>query len=188
MKHLETILIPTDLSEHSRRAVAYGCWLATEQTAAVMILHVANKLRAWEFYSDEFSFVQAEKNWPVDRVLAEASLDLSRFLEPSLARLKKCTKASKRVVLGPVAQQIAAVAEQEKADLVIMSPRRHAELHHWFFGSLTDQVTRLSPCPVLSIAEPLPSKLWAAKSCKNFSSGRAQKPPVSKNNCQWQIN
>jgi hypothetical protein len=31
MKQLEKILIPTDLSEHSRRAVVYGCWLATEQ-------------------------------------------------------------------------------------------------------------------------------------------------------------
>ena len=83
MKHLETILIPTDLSEHSWRAVAYGCWLATEQTASVMILHVANELRAWEFSSDEFGFVQAEKNWPVDRVLTEASLDLSRFWNPA---------------------------------------------------------------------------------------------------------
>ena len=168
MKQLETILIPTDLSEHSRRAVAYGCWLATEQTASVMILHVANELHAWEFYSDEFSFVQAEKNWPVDRVLAEASLDLSRFLELSLASLKKCPKASKLVVLGPVAQQIATVAEQEKADLVIMSPRRHAGLRHWFFRSVTDQVTRLSPCPVLSIAEPLPSKLWRGRVMQEF--------------------
>jgi hypothetical protein len=26
MKQLEKILIPTDLSEHSRRALIYGCW------------------------------------------------------------------------------------------------------------------------------------------------------------------
>ena len=179
MKQLEKILIPTDLSEYSRRAVVSGCWLASEQRASVMILHVANELPAWEFYSDEFSFVQAERKWPVDRVLAEASLDLSRFLEPSLAALKKCTKASKRVVLGPVAQQIAAVAEQEKADLVIMSPRRHAGLRHWFFGSITDQVTRLSPCPVLSIAEPLPSKPWRGNVMQeffNWDAARNRKP------------
>ncbi|HET7378148.1 MAG TPA: universal stress protein, partial [Anaerolineae bacterium] len=94
----------------------------------------------------------------------EASLDLSRFLEPSIGSLKKCATATKRVVLGAVPQQIAAVAEEEKADLVIMSPRRHAGLRHWLFGSITDQVTRLSPCPVLSIAEPLPSismsRMW----------------------------
>ena len=163
MKQFEKILIPTDLSDHSRRAVAYGCWLANERTASVVILHVANELLAWEFYSDDLSFVQVERNWPIDRVLAEASLDLSRFLEPSMANLKKCASVSKRVVLGPIAQQIAAVAEEEKADLVIMSPRRHAGLRHWLFGSVTDQVSRLSPCPVLSIAEPLPSKPWRGK-------------------------
>jgi nucleotide-binding universal stress UspA family protein len=65
--------------------------------------------------------------------------------------------------LGSVPQQIAAVAEEEKADLVIMSPRRDAGLRHWLFGSVTDQVTRLSPCPVLSIAEPLPSKSWRGR-------------------------
>jgi len=173
MKQLETILIPTDLSEYSRRALVYGCWLATkEKTSSLIILRVANELHAWEFYSDELSFVQVDRNWPIDRVLAEASLDLSRFLEPSMASLEKCPRASKRVVLGPIAQQIAAVAEKEKADLVIMSPRRDATLRHWFFGSVTDTVTRLSPCPVLSIAEPLPSKPCAAGSSRNISGGR----------------
>ena len=127
MKQLEKILIPTDLSEHSRRALIYGCWLASEQKASLIILHVANEFHAWEFCSDDLSFVQLDGKWPVDRVLAEASLDLNRFLEPSMANPKKCATASKRVVLGPVAPQIAAVAEEEKADLVIMSPRRYAE-------------------------------------------------------------
>jgi nucleotide-binding universal stress UspA family protein len=146
------------LSDHSRRALAYGCWLASEKSISLIILHVTNELTAWEFYCDEFSFVQLHRSWPVDRALAEASLDLSRFLEASMASLKKYAAASKRVVFGPVAQQIAAVAEEEKADLVIMSPWRHARLRHWFFGSVTEQVTRLSPCPVLSITEPVPSK------------------------------
>ena len=63
------------------------------------MLHVANEFHAWEFCSDDLSFVQLDGKWPVDRVLAEASLDLSRFLEPSIASLKKCTRVSKRVVL-----------------------------------------------------------------------------------------
>ena len=84
MKQLEKILIPTDLSEHSRRALIYGCWLAAEQKASLVMLHVANEFHAWEFYSDELSFVHLDRSWPVDRVLTEASLDLSRFLEPSM--------------------------------------------------------------------------------------------------------
>jgi nucleotide-binding universal stress UspA family protein len=155
MKRLHKVLVPTDLSEDSRCALTYGCWLAAEEKAALVALHVANEFSAWEYYSEDLAFVGLNgKPWPADRVLAEASLDLNRFLEPSLSDLKKTTIATKRVVLGPVAQQIVAIAGDENADLIIMSPRRHRGLRHWLNGSVTDRVTRMSPCPVLSITTP----------------------------------
>lgn len=82
MKRLDTILVPTDLSEHSRRALSYGCWLAGEENAALIALHVANEFTAWEYFSEDLAFLEPNgKSWPADRVLAEASLDLSRFLD-----------------------------------------------------------------------------------------------------------
>jgi universal stress protein A len=169
MKQLTKILVPTDLSENSRRALSYGCWLAAEDKAALVILHVANDLNAWEFYTEEVALVELNnKIWPADRVLAEASLELSRFLEPSLQNFTKVRSATRRVVLGSVAQQIIAVAEEESADLVIMSPRRHRGLRHLFYGAVSDQVMRLSPCPVLSITPPLPSKSWRGKVAPTF--------------------
>ena len=169
MKRLKKILVPTDLSEHSRRALSYGCWLAAEERSSLVILHIANELAAWELYSEDLVFLSGNtRPWPLDRVLAEASLDLNLFLEPSLQNLKDAGTATKRVVLGPVAQQIVTVAEEEKADLVIMSPRRRRGLRHLFFGGVTDRVTRLSPCPVLSITPPLPSVPWRGKSVPLF--------------------
>jgi nucleotide-binding universal stress UspA family protein len=89
MKRFKKILVPTDLSEHSRRALNYGCWLAAEERSSLVILHVANELAAWEIYSEDLVFLDSStKAWPLDRVLAEASLDLNRFLEPSMANLK----------------------------------------------------------------------------------------------------
>ena len=55
------------------------------------------------------------------------------------------------------------MAEEEKTDLIIMSPRRSRGLRHWLGGGISDRVTRLSPCPVLSITEPLPSHPWRGK-------------------------
>jgi nucleotide-binding universal stress UspA family protein len=46
MKYLNRILVPTDLSEHSWRALAYGSWLSGEENAALMILHVASDFHA----------------------------------------------------------------------------------------------------------------------------------------------
>jgi nucleotide-binding universal stress UspA family protein len=169
MKRLKKILVPTDLSEHSRRALSYGCWLAAEEQSSLVILHVADELVAWELYSEDLVFLHGNaKRWPIDRVLAEANLDLNRFLEPCLPDLKNAASASKRVILGSVPERIVAVAEEEKADLIIMSPQRRRRLRHLFFGGVTDRVTRLSPCPVLSLSPPLPSRQWRGKSVSLF--------------------
>jgi nucleotide-binding universal stress UspA family protein len=164
MKPLSKILVPTDLSEHSRRALSYGTWLATEQKASLVILHVASDMNAWELSSEFEIYANYGRNvWPLDRVVAEATLDLNRFLEPHLANLKIVPSATKRVILGAVAERIVEVAEEEQADLVIMSPRRNRGLRHWLSGGITDRVTRKSPCPVLSITPPLPSEPWRGK-------------------------
>ena len=126
MKSIQKILVPTDLSENSRRGLVYACSLAAENKGIVTILHIANEFDAWELYSDEFSFLEPSRRaWPSDRVLAEANLDLNHFLEQHLEAMKKLSSVTKRVVLGPVAEQIVTVAEEEKADLVVMSPQRH---------------------------------------------------------------
>jgi nucleotide-binding universal stress UspA family protein len=164
MNQLSKIIVPTDLSEHSRRALSYGCVLAAEQRASLVILHVAAATNAWELSSEFELYATHYRNiWPLDRVLAEATLDLNRFLEPQMASLKMVPMATKRVILGTAAAQILAVADEEKADLVIMSPRRTRGLRHWLSGGITDKVTRKSPCPVLSITPPLPSATWRGK-------------------------
>jgi nucleotide-binding universal stress UspA family protein len=161
MKRFNRILVPTDLSEHSRRALSYGCWLAEEENAGLIGLHVANDLDAWEFYADDLPLPGSNgKPWPVHRVLAEKSLDLNNFLEPSMPDLKKVPNTAKRVTLGSVPQQIAAVAKENSADLIVMSPRHRRGLRHLLFGSVTDTVTRTSPCPVLSLAPVQPSAPW----------------------------
>ena len=170
MKSLNKILVPTDLSEHSRRALSYGYRLAAEDKAALVVMHVANELNAWEL-STEFEIYTGNHSqvWPLDRLLREASLDLNHFMEPHLADLKQLPSVIKRVTLGNIPERITSMAEEEKADLIIMSPRRSRGLRHWLGGGISDRVTRLSPCPVLSITEPLPSHPWRGKLAPLFS-------------------
>jgi nucleotide-binding universal stress UspA family protein len=170
MKHLNRILVPTDMSEHSRRALAYGSWLSGEDNATLTILHVTSDFHAWDFPSEDLPLpALGPKAWPADRVLAEASLDLSRFLESSMQDLTKAAVATKRVVIGPIAERIVAVAEEEKVDLIVMSPRQRRGLRHLLFGSITDTVTRNSPCPVLSIGPVRPSAPWRGELAPLFS-------------------
>src|SRR5215468_1878584 len=162
MKSIQRLLVPTDLSENSRRGLHYACSLATENSGVLTILHIANELDAWEIYTDEFSFLEptTRRAWPTDRVLSEASLDLNHFLERHLDALKRLSCVTKRIVLGSITEQIVTVAEEEKTDLVVMSPRRYSGLRHIFRGGITDRVSRMSPCPVLSVTPPLASRAW----------------------------
>ncbi|HET8563469.1 MAG TPA: universal stress protein, partial [Candidatus Binatia bacterium] len=102
MKRFERILVPTDLSENSRWGLRYACSLAGDSQAALVVLHVANEFTAWELHSDEFGFLDpAVRKWPSDRVLAEAALDLNRFLKAYLDTTKALPSVTKRIVLGP---------------------------------------------------------------------------------------
>ncbi|HEY7168548.1 MAG TPA: universal stress protein [Candidatus Binatia bacterium] len=154
MKRLQKILVPTDLSEGSRRALRYACALATEEDASIVILHVANEFKAWEMYSDDFAICNSYRPWPLDRILSEATLDLNTFLEADLDILRTVPRITKRVLLGQVADQIVYSAEDEGADLIVMAPRREQTFRLLFSTSVTNKVMRMSPCPVLCIAPP----------------------------------
>jgi nucleotide-binding universal stress UspA family protein len=171
MKRIDKLLVPTDLSENSRRGLLYACSLAVENSATLTVLHVANEFAAWELYSDEFSFLDpAARAWPADRVLSEASLDLNRFLEPHLNAMERVSLVAKRVVLGPIPDQIVITAEDENADMIVMSPSRDRRVRRLFSRSITERVTRMSPCPVLSVAPPLASRPWRGRTSPIFFS------------------
>jgi universal stress protein A len=164
MMHLKNILVPTDLSQRSKRALRYALSLATEYSANITVLHVANELNSWELYSDEFSFmVPVERAWPADRAMAEASLELSNFIEPYSETIKRLPAVSKRIALGPIVDEIVSAAEDLQADLIVMSPRRLRGVKRILTLSITDQVMRISQCPVLSVMDPLLSRPWQGK-------------------------
>jgi nucleotide-binding universal stress UspA family protein len=164
MLRLKQILVPIDFSDRSRRALHYAVSLAGENSATITVLHVANDLHAWELQSDEFSSIApAGRLWPADRVVAEASLELSHFLEPYREAIAKIPAVAKKITLGPIAREIASAAGELQSDLIVMSPRRNRTFAQILTGSITDRVTRLSPCPVLSVTDPLPSRPWQGK-------------------------
>jgi nucleotide-binding universal stress UspA family protein len=143
--------------------------MAAENHASLIVLHVANEFEAWEFYSEELAFFDPNhRAWPMDRVLSEATLDLNRFIEPCLESMKMIPAVTKRVLLGPIPARIVMVAAEEKADLIVMSPRRTRGLRRLLTGSITERVTRQSPCPVLAVTPPLPSQTWRGKRLPNL--------------------
>src|SRR3972149_1412029 len=156
MTSINKILVATDLSETSRHGIVYSCGLAEEQKARLIVLHVANEVDAWEPFSEDYGFGRFNgARWSADRIISEAMLDLNRFLEPHLERVKSLPLVSKRVVLGRVAQEIARVAADEKADLVILSPPPARTGSSWFSSAWRFPGDRPRERLLVSVASPL---------------------------------
>jgi nucleotide-binding universal stress UspA family protein len=151
MNAIKRILVPTDLSEDSRTALRSGLSLASQNSSELLVLHVARPLPLWQI-PDEFCFLDCQWiTWEVDRVIGEARLDLNNFLRSYHDDFATIPVIRTKAVLGPVASRIIEVAYAEEVDLIVMSPKPHGAIRRLFSRSITDQITREAPCPVLSV-------------------------------------
>ena len=152
MKHVQKILAPIDITKNSLIGLKFAVALAEESCAELLALYVANEYQAWQMIDDTGFASDRIYRWEVDRVIRESMLDLNRFLESSLRDHGRKATIARKVVLGDPATKILDVACAEEIDLIVLSPRRHGALGRFLFGSVTDRVMRLAPCPVLSVA------------------------------------
>ncbi|MGH7765848.1 MAG: universal stress protein [Candidatus Binatia bacterium] len=157
MTRLKKIVAPVDFSKNSRAGLRFAASLAAENGAELIVLHVADEFQTWEI-PDELGLLSDKVyRWEADKILKEAALDLSAFLQRHADELRRVPAGKKRVILGGVAENIITVAAEEEADLIVMSPRAHGAFRRFFLGSVTDKVTRRAPCPVLSVC-PRPAR------------------------------
>jgi nucleotide-binding universal stress UspA family protein len=74
------------------------------------------------------------------------------YLEGQVARLAAAGVAAEgRVASGEPAPSIVAVARESGADLIVMATHGHREMRHVIMGSVTEDVVRTGPVPVLLV-------------------------------------
>ncbi len=128
------ILVPTDLSEASRRAFPLAALLARRFDAEVLALHVARVTAPASLHGVSY--------------LMEASPSeqaLEQFLERDFADVR----VTPRVLLGSAWDRIVETARTERTDVIVMSTHGHDGLVDRVVGSHTERVVRHAPCPVL---------------------------------------
>ena len=90
---------------------------------------------------------------------AEAFLENhARYLETAVAKVEdgaaEGVQVSSVLLEGEVSRALVAEAEAWEADLVVMSTHGHGGLARIWLGSVTDEVVRASPAPVLLVRPP----------------------------------
>jgi nucleotide-binding universal stress UspA family protein len=157
MIKIDKILVPTDFSKASLAGIRYALCLAKDHGAAVFVCHAMSpeimRDRAWEDYQYIGSgWAPPFQPFALDELMRNKAMDLVRFLEEMVEpELRKGVRITPLVRMGKVVEEIVAAAKETQCDLIVMTSRERSWLGRLVTSSLTQQVVRSAPCPVLSI-------------------------------------
>ena len=148
------ILVGIDYSTASELALGRALELATAEASAE--LHVVHVIPAVELPLQDATAIKATaESAPFDQ---KASLELTTHVAISVAAFEK----SRPRIAGALplrvvahlryhapAQEIAQLASDLQADMVVVGMHGRGAVSRFFVGSVAEAVTRLAPCPVL---------------------------------------
>jgi nucleotide-binding universal stress UspA family protein len=134
----DTIVWASDGSPNADRALSAAKTLAREQGASLVVVHIVQRYATetgLAVYADEPN-VNTKLEQLVEQLAGEG-------LDTSL-----------RIVdhVGPQpANEIAKIAREVQADLIVMGTRGHGTIGGLLLGSVTLRLLHVAPCPVLSV-------------------------------------
>ena len=148
MLSLETIVVPTDFSDYSLRALAYAIGLAEMYEASVKLVYVNEPALHVSDVTWMGLDAGARENTRLKK--AQENLDniVSEQFPPGLP--------SEAVVLsGDAVDEIIRYADEVQADLIVMATHGRTGISHILMGSTAEHVVRRAPCPVLTLKQPM---------------------------------
>jgi len=135
------ILVGTDFSETSRRALVYALALAKRYGAELRLLH-ALRPQPQEAIPDE------PLPGELSREELQAKRDLLEFEQ--VAGIREFPHKDE-IVSGDVADVLSSVIDRDQPDLLVLGTHGRAALKKLALGSLAEQAVRVAPCPVLTV-------------------------------------
>ena len=145
---IKTILLPTDGSDCSAKAMAYALSFAKQYGGRVVALHVID--RRWE---EQTRIVVAEVGQDLtQKIRAGYEEEARRILrEAADAAGKVGVSVETKVLTGIPSEEISRLAQELSADLIIMGTHGRTGVSHLLLGSVAEKVVRRAPCPVLTV-------------------------------------
>jgi nucleotide-binding universal stress UspA family protein len=141
MMDIEKILLPVDFPIASLDVIHQAAALARHFNSKIVILHVLAASNHAAGMAEDGHELAGRDLLP--SIICEAQKQLDMSLEPELDGLKiRCV-----LVKGDPARTIVQMAEEEKADLVMM-PSHGSTFEQFLLGSVTTKVLHRTECPL----------------------------------------
>lgn len=141
----QRILIPTDFSTASLTALEHVARTVDAKATEVVVLSVVEPLI---YASSGYGYAFTDLGAVLQEQERSARTQLQRL---SGRWRKRLPKLRTMMVTGFAAQSIVAVAQQVKADLIVIATHGRTGLSHLFIGSVAERVVRTAACPVLTV-------------------------------------
>lgn len=148
----ERILVPTDFSDISQRALEYAKVIAKAGNSILMLVHVnppVDLITSPEAAWIDASEVQSRQEEQLEQMGAALSSEGFRAQAISLT--------------GPLYEELLSAVKQHKVDLIVMGTHGKKGLERLMLGSDAEAVLRHAGCPVLSVGPAvtnLNDKTW----------------------------
>ena len=146
MATIRNVLVPTDFSPASDRAVAYARAVANAFGATLHLLHVCENPLAAGAFMDMYTPPSDED---LERQQADAKVRLEALLTEDERKAGRGFVAART---GLPAQEILDhVAEHGAIDLIVIAASGRGLVARLMTGSVADHIVRSAPCPVLTL-------------------------------------
>jgi nucleotide-binding universal stress UspA family protein len=137
---LKRVLVATDFSASSDRALMYGRAIAKRFGASLHLLHVA-----------ENSFLRPVVQNPHAIMAAKTRTLNDRLTTDDRLTLRACAVIE---ISDAPAKAIVEYAKAEAIDLIVIGTHGRDAASQMLAGSVAERVVRLAPCPVLTVRHP----------------------------------
>jgi nucleotide-binding universal stress UspA family protein len=146
---IKRILAPTDLSELSEAGVRYALTAARELGAAVTVFYVVTRksIVGLDRTRDEREFLASR----FYSIVEAYEMLLKKFVEQRFGDMIRSVKVDFRVEVGTPERRIVRTAKSQGADLIVIATRGMSGLRRVILGSVTEEVIRNAPCPVVAV-------------------------------------
>jgi nucleotide-binding universal stress UspA family protein len=149
MLNFNVIVVTTDLSDYSLRALPYAIGLAERFDARLKIVCVNEPA----LQVSDVAWVGTDIRGSDEERKREAEDAIARIIRDQVPR---GVDAEARVFTGNAVENIINYARDTNADLVVMCTHGRSGLSHVLMGSTAEAVVRRAPCPVLTLKQPMP--------------------------------
>ena len=142
----KSILVPTDFSEFSDKAILQAADIAEQNNAKIYLLHVVDRMQ--ECAIDYCIPVET-----MMKIQTDSEKEAARKMQEEVSKILKAKKIDVAfdVKTGTPYEEILKEQQERKADLIVIASHGRTGILKSLIGSVAERVMRESKCPVLLV-------------------------------------